>query len=306
MASGLVDGLETQTVLADLELQSGGVGGPVFTAAGDLVGFTSIIDEAKDGAARAARGGARIVRASALCAAVAAVQNSSKAATPPAATNLPVEPEKPFPIDALREAAKRGPGSLSPYQVPAATFDITFVTPLMTYGAMYGSGQRRTTSQDTRRPDPEPALVLPLVSFSNWSEYVMDFPPVLLVRVTPKLVEGFWTKVARGAASTQGVSIPPIKRIKSGFGRLRAFCGEAEVTPVHPFKIEQQLPGQDDVVYEGLYAFAPDALTPQCVGGVKLMIYSEKEPDKADTRVVPAELLQRVWQEFDAYRSTIK
>jgi hypothetical protein len=75
----------------------------------------------------------------------------------------------------------------------------------------------------------------------------------------------------RGANA--GVSIPPIKRIRSGFGRLRAFCGDAEVTPIHPFKIEQQFPGQDDVVYEGLYVFAPDALTPQC-GTVKLMIYS--------------------------------
>jgi hypothetical protein len=209
-------------------------------------------------------------------------------------------------VDALREAAKRGVGSLGPYQVSASTFDVTFITPLLTYGAMFESRQnRRTTSQDTRRPDPEPALVLPLVNFGNWSEYVMGFPPVVFVRVTPKLVEGFWTKVARGAASTQGMSIPPIKRIRSGFGRLRAFCGEAEVTPIHPFKIEQLFPGQDDVVYEGLYAFAPDALTPQC-GPVKLMIYSEKEPEKAETRVVPAELLQRVWQDFEPYRAAAR
>ena len=62
---------------------------------------------------------------------------------------------------------------------------------------------------------------------------------MLLVRVTPKLVEGFWTKVGRAAASTQGVSVPPIKRMTAGFARLRAFCGEAEVTPIHPFKLEQ-------------------------------------------------------------------
>jgi hypothetical protein len=51
---------------------------------------------------------------------------------------------------------------------------------------------------------------------------VAGFPPVLLVRVTPKLVEGFWTNVARGAAQTQGVAIPPIKRFTSGFSRMRA------------------------------------------------------------------------------------
>jgi hypothetical protein len=61
-----------------------------------------------------------------------------------------------------------------------------------------------------------------LTDFSNWSEYVAEFPPVLLVRLTPKLVEGFWTKVARGAAQTQGVAIPPIKRFTSGFSQHQA------------------------------------------------------------------------------------
>ena len=93
---------------------------------------------------------------------------------------------------------------------------------------------------------------------------------MLLVRVTPKLVEGFWTMVARGAARTQGVAIPPIKRVTSGFSRLQAFCGETEVTPIHPFKLEQRLP-DDNVIYEGLYVFAPDALGPTC-GTVKLTV----------------------------------
>ena len=108
----------------------------------------------------------------------------------------------------------------------------------------------------------------PLLDFSNWSDYVADVPPVLLVRVTPRLVEGFWTKVARGAAQTQGVSMPPIKRLKSGFSRMRAFCGDAEVTPIHPFKLEHSV-DETDAIYEGLYVFDPGALGPQC-GTVKL------------------------------------
>ena len=126
------------------------------------------------------------------------------------------------------------------------------------------------------------------MDFSNWSEYVEDFPPVLLVRVTPKLVESFWMKVARGAASTQGVSLPPIKRFKSGFSRMRAFCGDAEVTPIHPFKLEQRV-SESEAIYEGLYVFDPGALGPQC-GSVKLVLYSEKEPEKGDTRVVDAKV----------------
>jgi hypothetical protein len=129
---------------------------------------------------------------------------------------------------------------------------------------------------------------------------VDDFPPVLLIRVTPKLVEGFWTTVARGAAMTQGVALPPIKHFKSGFSRMRAFCGDAEVVPIHPFRLEQRV-SETDAIYEGLYAYDASALGPQC-GTVKLVLYPEKEPDKGDTRVVDPTVVQRIWQDFEAYR----
>ena len=106
------------------------------------------------------------------------------------------------------------------------------------------AGERRHS------PAAGPPAVNPLESFSNWSGYVADVPPVLLVRVTPRLAEGFWTKVARGAASTQGMSLPPIKRFKSGFSRLRAFCGDTEVSPIHPFRLEQRV-SETDAIYEG-------------------------------------------------------
>jgi hypothetical protein len=124
---------------------------------------------------------------------------------------------------------------------------------------------------------------------------------VLLVRVTPKLVEGFWTKVARGAAQTQGVAIPPIKRLTSGFSRMRAFCGDNEVTPVHPFEIDRRV-SATDTIDEGLYVFDPDALGPSC-GQVKLLLYSEKEPTKADTLTVEARVIQRIWDDFAPYRA---
>ena len=140
-----------------------------------------------------------------------------------------------------------------------------------------------------------------LLDFANWSDYVADSPPVLLVRVTPKLVEGFWTKVARGAAQTQGVAIPPIKRIKSGFLRMRALCGDAEVTPIHPFKVERHV-SEAETLFEGLYVFDPNALGPSC-GSVKLVLYGEKEPARGDTQIVDPKVIERVWEDFAAYRA---
>jgi hypothetical protein len=119
--------------------------------------------------------------------------------------------------------------------------------------------------------------------------------------VTPRLVEGFWTTVARGAARTQGVALPPIKRFKSGFSRLRAWCGDAEVTPIHPLRLEQRV-SDTDAIHEGLYVFDPGAFGPHC-GTVKLVLYSEKEPEKGDTRDVDPKVVQRIWQDFEAYRA---
>jgi S1-C subfamily serine protease len=303
MTSGTVGRIDSAAIFTDAPLPPGSPGGPVFKAPGDLVGITSVVDDERDGAARDSRLNARVVRAADVCEVLSAAQQKLKTgAAPPAETALPVEPATPFPVDALREGAKRGTESLTAYQVSSSSFDVTFITPPLTYAAQYPSAQKRTTSRDTRKPEPEQDLVRPLIDFSNWTDYVSDFPPVLLVRVTPRLTEGFWTMMARGAARTQGVSIPPIKRIKSGFGRLRAFCGDSEVTPIHPFKLAQQFPGHDDVVYEGLYVFAPDALRPDCAS-VKLVLYSEKEPDKGETKVIEPAIVERAWQDFAPYRA---
>ena len=304
VTSGTVSSVEAHDIVSDLVPETGSAGGPVFSAGGGVVGITSVasvVDE-KNEKDEVQRGDARVVRIDGACGLVASAEKKMKDAAPPKGTHLPVEPSRPFPEDALKDAAAHRAGSLNPYQISSSDFDVAFITPILTYGARYQS--ERTSGREkggaAGAQDAERAFVRPLMDFSNWSEYVGDFPPVLLVRVTPKFVESFWMKVARGAASTQGVSMPPIKRFKPGFSRMRAFCGDAEVTPMHPFKLEQRV-SEREAIYEGLYVFAHDALGPQC-GSVKLVLYSEKEPAKGDTRVVDAKVLQQIWQDFAPYR----
>ena len=60
-----------------------------------------------------------------------------------------------------------------------------------------------------------------------------------------------------------------------------------------------------DAIFEGLYIFDPGALGPQC-GTVKLVLFSEKAPEKGDPRVVDAKVLQQIWQDFAPYRATLR
>jgi len=296
---GTVSRVDPHVLESDLVIPAGSSGGPVFTAAGNVIGLTSVADDQD----LRRRGTARIVRSEDVCQVVTAAAAKIKDTSPPADAHLPVEPSRPFPADALKELAKRRVGSLSPYQTSSADFDISFITPVMIYGVQYLAEQSNTRDRGSaaRPGDAGQVMVNRLLDFGNWSEYVLEVPPVLLVRITPKLVEGFWTKVARGAAQTQGMSLPPFKRARTGFSKMRAFCGDAEVAPIHPFKIEQRVSGTE-TMYEGLGVFDPGALGPSC-GSVKLVVYSEKEPQKGDTRVIDAKVIQQIWDDFAAYRA---
>jgi S1-C subfamily serine protease len=294
--SGTVSQLGAHAFVSDLALSSGGAGGPVFTPSGAVIGLTSVDERATE-----RRGSSRVVRIDDVCEVVSAAEPKLKTAAAPNGTHLPVEPVRAFPVEALEHAAQTRAGSLGPYRISSSDFDVSLMTPVQTYGAQRQTARLNRQGKSGPPTDAEQMVVRTLMDFGDWSPYVADFPPVLLVRVTPKLVEGFWTKVARGAAQTQGMAIPPIKHFKSGFSRMRAFCGDAEVTPIHPFRIEQRV-SDTEGIYEGLYIFDPEALGPAC-GAVKLVLYSEKEPDKGDTVVADAGVVQQLWQDFEPYRA---
>ena len=144
----------------------------------------------------------------------------------------------------------------------------------------------------------------PEVSFSDMQArqtQVADIRPVLLVRITPRFAEGFWAKVGRVAAETQGVMLPPRKRFKSGFVRLRALCGASEVLPIHPFELDTNV-SETATIDEGLYVFDPDALGPHC-GTVTFELYSVTGGAKADTRVLDPKILEQIWQDFEPFRA---
>lgn len=284
--------LEPDGLLADFGLEAGAAGGPVFTATGDLVGITSVADETDE----TSRSRSRVVRASDVCHVLASSAQEMDATAPPSGTALPVEPSRPFPLDALEEGARRHSGSLAPYQLSSADFDVSFFTPVLVYAAQQRSG--RTGGPYTPEAMEERRRV---TDFGRWSDYVEAVPPVVLVRVTPKLEQGFWARVARGAAWTQGVSLPPITRFKPGFARMRVLCGSTEVPPIHPFTLDTRV-SESDAIREGLYVFHPDALGPHC-GTVTLVLSSEKAPTRGDTRVVDPRLIDLIWRDVAPWRT---
>jgi hypothetical protein len=299
MASGAVRRLEPKAIVADLVLASGSAGGPVFSAAGAVVGLTSFVVDPED--TRQRQRDWRVVRVDEVCAALAPAEQALKAGQPPGGTLLPVEPTRPFPVDALEASLERRFGGLEPYTLSSANFDIVLLTPPVVYHELRApTTVPHTTSKETRAPTAELSFMRRRMDFGAWSDYVSEIWPALLIRVTPRFVEGFWQKVGRIAAETQGVGLPQFKHYKSGFVRLRALCGAVEVTPIHPFELETQV-SERATIDEGLYMFEPGALGPHC-GTVTLVLHSETGPPDGDRRVVDPKMLEQIWQDFEPYR----
>jgi len=299
MSIGTVSRVDANGFVAGFVLPRDSAGGPVFRADGVPVGLTSI----DTGSDESRRTDFRVIRTSVVCDVMAGAEKQMAKVSAPSGTHLPVEPTTPFPADAIKEAVSRRAGSLNPYQQSSASFDVSFITPLLTYGVQHQAEQaaRRERGSGSAAQDAGGQVVRSLLEFGVWSDYVSALPPVLVVRVTPKLTENFWTTVGRAAAQTQGMALPPLKKFKPGFARMRAYCGEAEVTPIHALLIEQRLQG-NDAINEGLYVYDPAAFGPQCET-VKLLLYSEKEPQKAETRVIEPRILQLIANDFAPYRN---
>jgi S1-C subfamily serine protease len=296
LASGRVIHINGAAIETDLRIDDRATGVAILAASGAIIGITSGGD----------RGQGDAVRIEQAATVLAAAEQKMAATAAPKTTPLPVEPQPPA-TDAWKEAAPKRMANLTPYQFSTSEFDVTFITPLLnhvlhhrpdyTTGASTPGGKQDVSDVDASRRALE--------DFGNWSDYVDAMPPVLIVRATPKLKEKFWTTVGRMAASTQGVALPPFKKMQDSFASMRLYCGQSEVTPIHPFRIERRL-DNDIGLFEGLYVFDPASLGSQCHEAVKLVLFSEKSPAKGDEHVVDPKTLDLLAKDFAAVRQPLR
>jgi hypothetical protein len=295
LVSGEVTALRPRAVEADLRLSFGEDGGPVFNEAGTLIGLSSVsvTDDVRRGA------DVNVVRAVFLCEALAASLPNLSGAAPPPPTPLPIEPTRSYPADALD---RKGPaGAATPIMLSSASFDVALLTP-----PVVRQGRDRSTWTGGRgaRTTETEARLGQLTEFGSWSDYFSDHPAVLIVRVTPKLVEGFWKRLGREAARTQGAVLPPFKDFTTSFGRMRLTCDGAEAAPLHPFVLEHRV-SEKNTIREGLYVFQPDAIGPHCVT-VTITISPESSTDRSETLTINRPAVDRIWQDFEPHRAIAK
>lgn len=266
---GTASRADAQSFRVDWRLDAASSGGPVFSSDGTAIGITVREDDDD----RERRKDAYVIPLANACGVLEAATHKMAGATAPPATLLRTE------AGLARSRARtisdpKAPRVQAPV-VSASEFDITLVTPAMIGG------------------DPSPSS--PRSFFGSWMPYVWNAPEVLLVRVSPQFEESFWKMLARGAASTQGVMLPPLASFTANFLRMRVFCGAAEVMPIHRFIIETPIEGRKPL-REGLDVFALTDFGPHCKS-VRVDLFSEKSPNRADSRTIDPALFTRLANE---------
>ncbi|MBX9603008.1 MAG: serine protease [Bryobacteraceae bacterium] len=309
MTSGIVSRVEERAIISDININQGNSGGPLFNSTGKVIGIATF---GEGGGMRPGPGISGIVRIEEAKTTIAKAREKMPRAARPEKRFLPVEPTERFPIESVKATLALEKFDSRPYLFSQGDFEIAVITPVLKYRLQAAGEMQALKEKKKRSKNAEiQGTFQPLDDLRSWAEYAGGYRPTIMIRATPKLHEGFWSGLNRGLAANQGIITQAKLRFKNDFYRMDLLCGDKVVEPIHPSKVahvvneRNRLVDITDATYEGLYTYSPDAIAPSC-GSVVLKVYTEKEPDKAQAKVLDRKTVDRVWSDFATYRSTGK
>jgi S1-C subfamily serine protease len=307
MTTGVASKVEARAIISDINVNHGNSGGPLFNSIGEVVGITTFGDFTMEGGP----GVSGIVRIEETQPLIAEARSKMSQATKPEARLLPVDPTDAFPIEAIKEVATAKKFDDDRYTFGLGDYRVALATPTFLY-RIQTEGEREAAKAKAKRNKKEGAVqgtYRPFDEFRNWREYIGDYRPILLINAEPNAGESFWGAVGRGVAANYGIAVRANIHYKTDFYRMKLFCGDKEVEPIHPGKIFRGMNQKDrfvkaqDATFAGLYAYPADSISPAC-GSVRVEVYSEKNPNKADIKTLDAKSVARIAQDFEPYLKT--
>jgi hypothetical protein len=233
-----------------------------------------------------------------------------KDASLPSARLLPVEPSDPYPLDSLKEMSKPDKFDRKPYIFAVGGFDVALGTPVLQYELQGEAGHAAAQEKGKRtkkRKEPPQSTFEPLQDLHEWAEYTGEYKPVLLVQAAPQLRETFLSVMGRELVpAIESYAGGPRMKFRTDFYKMKLLCGAKEVEPIQPGKAATVVNAHSafvnvtDATYVGIYSYPPDAISPSC-GKVTLQLFSEKDPDKSESKDLDPKSVARVWSDFRPY-----
>jgi len=307
ITSGIVSKVEARAIISDVNINHGNSGGPLFNSLGEVIGITAFLVPGGNGP-----GVAGIIRIDQTLPVLAQARKKMKDASLPSAKLLPVEPIDPYPLDSLKEMAKPVKFDRKPYVFTMGGFDVALITPVLQYevdGEVDRTAEREKGKRTRKRGESGQNTFEPMQDLHEWAEYIGDYKPVLHVQAAPQLRETFVSELGRELAPAIVTYAGGARmKFRTDFYRMKLLCGAKEVEPIQPGKAATVINAHDsfvnvtDATYVGIYTYPAEAISPAC-GKVTLQIFSEKDPEKAESKELDPKSVNRVWNDFKPYLS---
>ena len=304
ITTGVVSKVEKRAIISDININHGNSGGPLFNSLGEVVGITTFGDFTRQGGP----GISGIVRIEETLGVIENARSAMKRRQAPSADYLPVEPTDPYPLDAIKSAVLAEKFETDRYFFGVGEFQVSLLTPPLIY-RIESEATRQATKTKNKRTDKNGAVqgtINVLDEFQGWREYVGDYKPVIILRATPNMGESFWGAFGRSFAAYYGIHAQANYRFKTDFYRMKLFCGDREVTPIQPGKVAHVINESNyfikakDATYEGFYTYPANSINSSC-GKVRLEIYSERNPEKANAKTLSEKTVLRIENDFAPY-----
>jgi len=281
LLTGVLSKADNEQIVSDIKL--GFLGSALFNSSGNAVGLVQF--QEKKLTVKPIRIANGVIKE-----AMAKVGTGQPAS--PAARLLPVVPDVELTTASLRSPG-RGHWEKEFYQFKLGDFMVEFVTPVAEYETrtdQYNAEMKEYAKHPKGRSKPEP----PGEKYSA----------ALMVAVFPQTKVGYWENFGRNGAE------PVVRHYKNGFSKMMLLCGDHEVEPVWPHRIVEGANRNWNVVISnessgGRYVYGPEAITPKC-GKVTVRVFSTKNEDAVLEKVIDEKIVQRIWEDFEAYRGVEK
>jgi S1-C subfamily serine protease len=278
LITGILSKADSQMIVSDVKVSY--VGSPLFNSSGSVVGIVQFREEKL-----------QIKPIAIASAVIKEAQAKLASSTPPPARLLPVIPDMELTSASLR-APGHGHWEKEFYESKLGDFTVEFVTPVSSYETRtenYEAAMKEYGKHPNGRTKPSPPDD--------------KFRPVMVIAVFPQTKMPFWENVGKPN------NAPVVRRYKTGFAKMTLLCGEHEVEPIWPRHVVEGSSRNWNVIVAdessgGRYLYPPDSITPKC-GKVTLRVISTKDADAVLEKVIDDKIVQRLWEDFEAYRNAV-
>lgn len=306
MTTGIVSKIEPHAIISDVNINHGNSGGPLFNSRGRVIGITTFGDFTRSGGP----GISGIVRIEEALPLLEQAKAKMGSGPPPSAEFLPNLPIDTFPIDAIKASANVEKFKVDPYIFGVGDYDVAFVTPILKYRQLAGAVKagREKEKRNRKHANAVQGTFQPLDDLRGWGEYVGEYEPVLLIQASPRLKETFWSAFSRGMAASGGAYYTGSAkmRFKTDFYKMKLLCGNQEIKPLFPGKVQRVIDERNafvnitDATFDGLYKYSADAVNAKC-GTVTLQLFSEKDPGKPKVKELDHKTIDAIAADFAPY-----